>query len=450
VRLLVLLLLACCAIAADRVVLRNGGELLGNVVAEDDAHVVLESGGTRLVLPRATVERIEHGVDAPVPEHPETLRDEWFAIEGETVLGWRHVVQTRTSTRGMIQVRDVFAPPGRSAREVRRVEETTASGEPVSSLLVETGPGAERILSARRVAKGIEVRTRTADGDPVTETLPAEGSWTFPLTAVSRFVREAAPGAEAERTAYEPFAGLVTLRLERLGDRPGADPPVHVFRVRERGAAARTIVTDAGGGMLAVEGEQTLRRVSAEHAELIRRALVPERTLELDKALMHPFQRRLIEKPDLARYQLRAGMALELPSEGWKTTAHPRRDGLVWTFENDDLLASVEVFIFPLPGSGADADACLADARARLGRVVDRVESEAPSVARTVSGLDARVESFAAFHRAEHVAGLLAAVRADNRMVMLVAGSPPDAASLMRVACEHFLDSLVIAPLPPG
>lgn len=445
--LFALLVLAVFGFAEDRVHLVNGGTLTGTVESKNDKEIVIRVGGGRITLPRSEVVRIEavskeSGVKAPI-----TRRDDWYLLlREEEVVGWRHLVHTRTAQRDHVEERlVVFVPPAEGERLDRRtVEVEDRDGNPLEFLHMQTLGKQAEVISGR--VQGSELLVRVwKKGKSFHRTLEPEAGWRLGLPRWMAFLAGAAQGQQADYRVLDPASlEIVDARMVRLGEE--GDPRWREFALSagDRRISARVRSTSAVETL--VYEPQALRavRVSRDRVSLARRALEPDKGPSLEEAMRHPLQER-DQEADLERFHARTGLALKVPDRHWTETRNPGPEGLVLSYENGPLLASLDILVHPLGDGDAKVDECFQRERTRLGLVTESLQPDGPVEKWTVAGLPARVQKFKASHRAEDLGCLLVVVRAADRYVVLVGGAPSKLWSRTERYLGEILDSLEIA-----
>ena len=435
----------------DIVRLHNGGVLHGRILEQDARRIVLEVGAGKISLPRDTVARIERA-NAPrnAEEAPVARRDEWFLLlRGERIVGWRRLVHTATDKRVQVEERQVILRPAEGAEplDCRRVEIAALDGTPIEFLLMKTVGEVSEVVSGR-TAKGellVQIwRDKRSKRIPV----PLEGDWKLELPRWSAFQLGAAAGQKASYRVLDPVAlQLVDLEMERKADANfptlSGSKRCRQLERRIRGETLRTMFRPSEGVIALAWATDELRamRVHRERVELLQRAFQPEQPLSLEESFRYPYVDR---PPDLARYHVRTGLALRLPDENWIEERKEGPEGLVLSYENDSLLASIDIVVRPLPSAVATIEDCFERGRMRLETVTNSIEPEAPPTRGRLSGWPARFQRFSATHRGEKLGCMLVVARAPDRYVVLVGASPAKLFDRTLVDIDRLLETLEI------
>ena len=443
--LVALALLAARAPAEDRILLVNGGTLRGTVISESEEEVVIQVGAGKVTLPRSSITRIETGQEGQPVAVPVTRRDDWYLLlREEEVVGWRHLVHTRTPEKEQVEERFVILVPqkGGTTLDRRCVEIADQDGAPLEFLRMQSRGKQAEVISGK--LKDGELLARVwKENRTFHKPVRLDEGWRLLLTRWVAFVSGAAKGQSATYRVLDPESlELVEARMTRLGEE--GDPRWGEFElvVGERRIRARAR-PESGVEALVFEPEGLRAlRVSRGRVELVQRALAPDETPTVEEAMRHPLQER---EPDLVRYHARTGLALRLPDKHWTEERSPGPEGLVLSYENGPLLASLDIFVHPFADGASPVDECFQRERTRLELVTESLQPDGPVEKWTVAGLPARVQKFKAAHRAEDLGCVLVVVRAADRYVVLVGGAPSKLWSRTERYLGEILDSLEIA-----
>ncbi len=423
------------AVAGDLIHLRNGRILKGRVVEEGESSIVVDFGGGKMTVPRSRIRLIER-VATAAPKKLTTMRDEWFLVlHRERVAGWRRVVHTERPGRVTVEERTVFFRAGGGVDiDTRRVEAADGEGRPVEFLLMETYGKTTEITSGKKIRGQWTVQiTRDGKTDPrdLSSMEVFGDDWVLPLPAWSRFLSSARPDESKTLRALDVRRlKLVSLVLHRDRDTTAPDRDAGGCRaLRLDGKIQRTrALYRPGRGSLSVElNGPTLvaRRTTRARVELARKAHAAPKPLSVKQAVRHPLQRNLRSRAKPKRMvHSRAGIALTLADDGWKSKMLATETGRVLALEKLGIFGTYEVFSYPLAKRGSSPDACFQRALAKLRLTAREVTVKRQATSCRIAGSEGRTAIFSARHRGEDLRGRLTIARMPNRYVVVVAACP--------------------------
>lgn len=446
-RIVALLLLLSClpAWAGDLIRLHNGRVLRGRIVSQDAESIVVDLGTGKVTVRRDAIRAIERGTTAGDPPRRVTQRDEWFLVlHRDKLVGWRRLVHTEGPRRVHVEERTVFFRPGGGDDvDIRRVEVADREGRPLEFLISETY-GHDMDLVSGVVTDGkakVRIRRNGVIEHRVVDDLPS--GWRLALPAWSRFLESARPNETKTITALDVRKlRTVKLVLRREGDAALEDRrPCRRLSLVGDFRVSRAFYRPGEGALRELLNGETLvaRRATRERVEMARRVHAAPEPLSVEDAVIYPF---LKPSPNLTVNHVQAGVTLKAPDAGWLPRAEDRARGRVLTFEKVSIFASMEVFAYALPG--ADLDACVVNARARLRLTAKGLAAVGEPERVKLGGRPAVRFELRGGHRGERLDCVAAVVLARNRYLLLVGAAPERWWRWAKRDFDAFFGSLVV------
>ncbi len=422
-RLGALFVLCSLALAGDAVHMHNGRILKGRVVKESDQAIVVDVGAGTVTVPRRLVRLIERGGAGRAEHNVLTQRDEWFLVTHRgKLVGWRRLVHTEGPDRIHVEERTVFFRPGGGDDvDIRRVEVADKDGRPLEFLLSETYGRHTEMVSGQVCDGGALVRVRR-DGKLKIRELKLPSRWTLALPAWSRFLRDAKEDERRTITALDlRRLRPVQLVMRRDGDTEDNARVCRTLTLAGDFRPARALYLPGEGSVEVELNGSTLvaRRATRERVEMARRVHAAPEPLRVEEALLYPFHRR---PKELRSYQVQAGLALTAPDAAWLPRVRDTDRGLVLSFENVSLFASLEAFVYD--SAGANLEQCTRKALARLRLTAPGLKPAAGIEERTVDGRAARRIRLRGRHRGERLRCIAVVVPAKDRYLLILGAAP--------------------------
>jgi hypothetical protein len=245
----VVALCSCLALSAlpgfaqDKVKLKNGSELSGRILAEDDSTLTMKTGRSELTLPKSIISEISReqrpeeapAAPAPTPEEALPEKAEWFAVRDEAgrVVGTFHRLE-RGELRGgrpavRLEERFTFRREDGGHVNLHAIEWGTSELTPLAFHYREWEDEKGFVYQAEIASAHAQVTLVDREGVKRNERFPFPSGTQLPLLARRRLIQEAHTTARRiTLPIFDPLQRKILARDHWIGERREIAPGTQV------------------------------------------------------------------------------------------------------------------------------------------------------------------------------------------------------------------------------